>query len=54
MGENIDRATGAIKQGAGKATGDKSLQAEGKRDEAKGKAKGAVDKAKDAVKELQR
>ena len=41
-----DKAKGAIKDAAGKLTGDKELQAEGKMD----KAKGAVGDAKDAVK----
>ena len=54
MGEKIDRAKGEVKEQAGKATGDKSLQGEGKRDQAKGNAKGAANKAKDALKDLAR
>jgi uncharacterized protein YjbJ (UPF0337 family) len=45
-----DKAKGAIKDTAGKVTGDKELQAEGKMDKAKGAARSAVGDAKDAVK----
>ena len=45
-----DKAKGAIKDAAGKVTGDKELQAEGKMDKAKGAAHSAVGDAKDAVK----
>ena len=45
-----DKAKGAIKDAAGKMTGDKKLQAEGKFDKAKGAAHQAVGDAKDAVK----
>jgi uncharacterized protein YjbJ (UPF0337 family) len=45
-----DKAKGAIKDAAGKLTGDKELQAEGKMDKAKGAARSAVGDAKDAVK----
>jgi uncharacterized protein YjbJ (UPF0337 family) len=44
-----DKAKGAIKDAAGKVTGDKELQAEGKMDKAKGAAHNAVSDAKDAV-----
>jgi uncharacterized protein YjbJ (UPF0337 family) len=44
-----DKAKGAIKDAAGKMTGDKKLQAEGKIDKAKGAAHQAVGDAKDAV-----
>jgi len=44
-----DKAKGAIKDAAGKVTGDKELQAEGKMDKAKGAAHSAVGDAKDAV-----
>jgi uncharacterized protein YjbJ (UPF0337 family) len=40
---------GAIKDTAGKVTGDKELQAEGKFDKAKGAAHNAAGDAKDAV-----
>jgi uncharacterized protein YjbJ (UPF0337 family) len=45
-----DKAKGAIKDTAGKVTGDKELQAAGKLDKAKGVAHSAVGDAKDAVK----
>jgi uncharacterized protein YjbJ (UPF0337 family) len=44
-----DKAKGAIKEGLGKATGSKKLEAEGAADKAKGAAKTAVGKAKDTV-----
>jgi uncharacterized protein YjbJ (UPF0337 family) len=47
-----DKAKGAIKDAAGKVTGDKELQAEGKMDKAKGAAHGAVGDAKDAVRKV--
>ena len=45
-----DKAKGAIKEAAGKVTGDAKLQAEGKADKAKGAVKNAVGGAKDAIK----
>ena len=45
-----DKAKGAIKDAAGKLTGDTELQAEGKLDKAKGAAHSAVGDVKDAVK----
>jgi uncharacterized protein YjbJ (UPF0337 family) len=48
-----DKAKGAIKDAAGKITGDKELQAEGKLDKAKGAAHSAIGDAKDAVKHAQ-
>ena len=44
-----DKAKGAIKDTAGKVTGDKKLQTEGKIDKAKGSAHSAVGDVKDAV-----
>ena len=44
-----DKASGAIKDGVGKITGDKSLQAEGKIDKAKGAAREALGDTKDAM-----
>lgn len=44
-----DKASGAIKDGVGKVTGDRGLQAEGKIDKAKGAAREAVGDAKDAM-----
>ena len=54
---NIDKAKntglitkGKIKEVAGKATGDQSLEAEGKVDKVKGNVKQAGEKVKDALK----
>jgi uncharacterized protein YjbJ (UPF0337 family) len=51
-----DKVKGAIKDTAGKVTGDKQLQAEGKFDKAKGDAHNLAgdvkDAARDAAKEL--
>ena len=45
-----DKVKGAVKEGAGKRTGDKRTEAEGKTDRAKGAAKGAARDAKGAAK----
>jgi uncharacterized protein YjbJ (UPF0337 family) len=45
-----DKAKGAVKDAAGKLTGDKELQAEGKMDKAKGAVHSAVGDVKDALK----
>lgn len=45
-----DKAKGAIKDAAGKVTGDKELQSEGKMDKAKGDAHKTAGDVKDAVK----
>jgi uncharacterized protein YjbJ (UPF0337 family) len=47
-----DKAKGAIKDTAGKLTGDKELQSEGKLDKAKGDVHNAVGNVKDAAREL--
>jgi uncharacterized protein YjbJ (UPF0337 family) len=44
-----DKAKGAIKDAAGKITGDKELQTEGKIDKAKGTAHNVAGDVKDAV-----
>jgi uncharacterized protein YjbJ (UPF0337 family) len=44
-----DKAKGAIKDAAGKVTGDKELQTEGKLDKAKGSVHNAAGDVKDAV-----
>jgi uncharacterized protein YjbJ (UPF0337 family) len=49
-----DQAKGAVKDAAGKVTGDAKLQAEGKSDKLKGKVENAVGGAKDAVREANR
>ncbi|HEX4861659.1 MAG TPA: CsbD family protein [Rhizomicrobium sp.] len=46
-----DQAKGAVKDAAGKVTGDAKLQAEGKADKLKGKVENAVGGAKDAVRD---
>jgi uncharacterized protein YjbJ (UPF0337 family) len=46
-----DKAKGAIKDAAGKVTGDKGLQAEGKFDKAKGSAHNAAGDVKDALRD---
>ena len=45
-----DKASGAVKEGVGKATGDTKLQAEGQVDKAKGAAREVIGDAKDAAK----
>lgn len=42
---------GAVKEGAGKVTGDAKLEAEGKTDKAAGKVQNAVGGAKDAARD---
>jgi uncharacterized protein YjbJ (UPF0337 family) len=44
-----DKAKGAIKEGAGKLTGDKKLETEGKIDKAKGAAHNAAGDVKDTA-----
>jgi uncharacterized protein YjbJ (UPF0337 family) len=44
-----DKAKGAVKNVAGKMTGDKKLEAEGKLDKAKGEGHKALGDVKDAV-----
>ena len=51
MGEWTDKAKGKVKETVGAATGDRSLEAEGKTDTAKGNVKGAFEDAKHAVKD---
>jgi len=45
-----DKASGAVKEGIGKATGDKSMEVKGKLDKAKGEAREALGDAKDEMK----
>lgn len=45
------QAKGAIKEVAGKVTGDKKLEVEGKADKAEGKVQNTVGGAKDAVRD---
>jgi uncharacterized protein YjbJ (UPF0337 family) len=46
-----NQAKGAMKDAAGKATGDAKLQAEGKADKLKGKVENAVGGARDTLRE---
>ena len=46
-----DQAKGAVKDAAGKVTGDTKLQAEGKADKVKGKIENAVGGAKDTMRD---
>ena len=47
-----DKAKGSIKEGAGKLSGDKRLESEGKADKAKGSAHKAAGDVKDAGRDL--
>jgi uncharacterized protein YjbJ (UPF0337 family) len=49
-----DKAKGAIKETAGKMTGDDELESEGKLDKAKGAAHNALGNVKDAVRDLKK
>ena len=51
---SADQAKGAVKDAAGKLTGDTKLQAEGKADKLKGKVESAVGGAKDAIRDADR
>ena len=48
------KAKGAVKDAAGKATGDAKLRAEGKADKAAGTVKNAIGGAKDAARQATR
>ena len=48
----VQKATGTIKKAAGKATGDRRLENEGRAEKAEGHVRSAVGKAKDAAREL--
>ena len=50
MAGTTDKVKGAVKEGAGKLTGDKRTEAEGKTDRAKGKAKNAASDVKEGAK----
>jgi uncharacterized protein YjbJ (UPF0337 family) len=52
VGDKTDRAGGAMKEAAGKATGNAGLAEEGRRDQAKGDIKKAGKKVKDAAKKM--
>jgi uncharacterized protein YjbJ (UPF0337 family) len=46
-----DKAKGTIKEGAGKLTGDKNMESDGKLDKAKGAAHNAAGNVKDAARD---
>lgn len=48
----VDKTKGAVKDAAGKVTGDEKLQAEGKADKAKGAAHDAVGDVKDKARDM--
>ena len=50
MGNKTDRVTGKVKQATGKAVGDDSLKAKGRREQVKGNVKAGGKKIKDAAK----
>ena len=50
VNNTAEQAKGKLKEGAGKVTGNESLEAEGHADQAKGKLKQAGEKIKDAFK----
>jgi uncharacterized protein YjbJ (UPF0337 family) len=50
MGEKSDRIGGKVKEGVGRATGDRALEDQGRRDQAKGDVKKSGQKLKDAAK----
>ena len=49
---NADDAKGRVKEAAGKLTGDKDMQNEGKLDQTEGKAKEGIDKLADKARSL--
>jgi uncharacterized protein YjbJ (UPF0337 family) len=50
MAGTTDKAKGSLKEAAGKATGDRRIEAEGKTDKAKGEAKQARHDVKESAK----
>ncbi len=51
MGENTDKLKGHIKEATGDITDDKSLEREGKVDQASGTVKGKIDDVTDKLKD---
>ena len=51
MGGLIDKAKGKVKEVAGAATGDRSLEAEGKKDTLKGNVKEGFEDVKHSIKD---
>jgi uncharacterized protein YjbJ (UPF0337 family) len=54
MGGSMDKLKGEAKEGWGKATGDRSTEAEGKFDKAKGNVKDAAQDVRDSVRDTVR
>ena len=52
MGDKRDRATGVLKEAAGKATRDPDLQAKGRQEQIKGNVKKSGKKLRDAAKKM--
>lgn len=52
ISNKAEDAKGHAKEGTGRATGDRDLEAEGKGDQASASAKGSVEKVKDAGKNI--
>jgi uncharacterized protein YjbJ (UPF0337 family) len=52
MGDKADKASGAVKEAAGKAKGDEGLAAKGRREQMKGDVKKSGKKLKDAAKKM--
>jgi uncharacterized protein YjbJ (UPF0337 family) len=52
MSDKKDRASGAMKETAGKATGNRDLAAKGRREQMKGDVKKSGKKLKDAAKKM--
>ena len=52
IGGALNQAKGAIKEGAGKLTGDTKLEAEGKADKAAGKVQNTVGGVKDTARDV--
>ena len=50
MAGTTDKAKGMVKEGAGKVTGNKRMESEGKADRAKGEVKDAAHQAKESAK----
>ena len=49
MGDKSDRATGKLKEGAGRVTGDEDMERDGRTEQAKGDLKQSAEKAKDGL-----
>ena len=54
MAGEIDKATGRVKEVAGRATGDRDLEAEGKGQNVGGHVKDAAESVKDAAKGIKK